>query len=82
MIVLSRKSIDIGTASGRIYVGGDIVIHLSEIGRGKVRIGISAPKDVPIFRGELLTYADRLKIEIAAGFSAAEKHHHELGGEG
>lgn len=51
MIVLSRKSLDIGTPEGRIYVGGDIAIHLSGLDSGKVRIGISAPKDVLIFRG-------------------------------
>lgn len=81
MIVLSRKSIDIGTAESRIYVGDNIVIHLSEVDRGKVRIGISAPKDVKVFRGELLSYAERLRIEIAAGFSS-EGQQHDLGGEG
>lgn len=81
MIVLSRKSKDIGTAESRIYVGENIVIHLSEVDRGKVRIGISAPKDVKIFRGELLSYTERLRIEIAAGFSS-DGQQHDLGGEG
>lgn len=81
MIVLSRKLRDYGTPEGRIYVGADVVIHISGGNDGQVRIGISAPKDVKIFRGELLSYAEQLRIEIAAGFSS-EGQQHDLGGEG
>lgn len=48
MLTLTRK------AGERIHVGPDIVITVVEIDRGKVRVGIDAPKEVPIYRQELL----------------------------
>lgn len=47
MLVLSRR---IGEA---IYVGDDIVIKVVDIDRNKVRIGIEAPKSVPIARDDI-----------------------------
>lgn len=49
MLVLSRK------AGERIAIGKDIVITIVRIGQDKVRIGISAPKDMNIVRSELQT---------------------------
>lgn len=80
MIVLSRKLRDHGTPDGRIYVGDDVVIHVHSTKEGQVRIGVSAPRDVKIYRGELLTEKQRADIERAAGFSSVE-HQHDLGGE-
>lgn len=48
MLVLSRK------VGEKILIGENIVVTLVEIDRGKVRIGIEAPKDVPVYREELL----------------------------
>lgn len=48
MLVLSRK------LGERIYVGEDIIITIVDVDRGKVRVGIQAPRDVPIYREELL----------------------------
>lgn len=48
MLVLSRKE------GEEIVIGKDIVITVVDIEHGKVRLGISAPRDVPIFRKELL----------------------------
>lgn len=47
MLVLSRK------LGERIYINDNIVITIVEIDRGKVRLGIEAPKDVEILREEL-----------------------------
>jgi len=47
MLVLSRK------AGEQLVIGTNIIVTLTEIGAGKVKIGIQAPKDVPILRGEL-----------------------------
>jgi carbon storage regulator len=47
MLVLSRK------ANEKIYIGDDIIIQVAEIGRGEVKIGITAPKDVKIVREEI-----------------------------
>jgi carbon storage regulator len=48
MLVLSRK---IGE---KITIGENITITVVEIDRGKIRLGIEAPRSVPIFRQELL----------------------------
>jgi carbon storage regulator len=48
MLVLSRK------AGERIYIGQDVVVTVTEIDRGKVRLGIDAPNSVPILREEIL----------------------------
>lgn len=48
MLVLSRK---IGE---KIYINENICITVVDIDRGKIRLGIDAPRDVPIFRQELL----------------------------
>lgn len=47
MLVLSRR------LGERIWIGGNICITVMQIERGKVRIGIDAPRDVPIVREEI-----------------------------
>lgn len=47
MLVLSRKPMQ------RIHIGDSVVITLIEIRGNKVRIGIDAPKDIHVLRGEL-----------------------------
>ena len=49
MLVLSRK------LGEKIYISNNISITIVDIDRGKIRLGIEAPRDVPIFRQELLT---------------------------
>ena len=48
MLVLSRK------LGEKIYINDNICITIVDIDRGKIRLGIEAPRDVPIFRQELL----------------------------
>lgn len=47
MLVLTRKK------SQSIAIGDDIVLTVLHVRGGNVRIGIDAPVDVPIRRGEL-----------------------------
>lgn len=47
MLVLTRRK-------GESIVIGDAVLTLLDAGRGRVRIGIEAPAEVPIMRGELV----------------------------
>jgi len=49
MLVLSRK------VGEKIYIAENICVTVLEVYRGKARIGIEAPQDVPIFRKELLS---------------------------
>jgi len=48
MLVLSRK------AKERIRIGKDIVIVVNRIRGGKVSIGVEAPRETRVVRGELL----------------------------
>lgn len=51
MLVLSRK------LGEKIYIGdgpGRICITVVDIDRGKIRLGIDAPREVPVFREEVL----------------------------
>lgn len=47
MLVLSRRKDE------RIIIGDDVVITVVDIRGDKVRIGIEAPKDVPVHRQEV-----------------------------
>lgn len=58
MLVLSRK------VGQRILIGDDISVTIVRIAQGGVRIGIEAPKELPIVREELkqeLDAADEAK---------------------
>lgn len=48
MLVLSR------CADEKILIGDDIVVTVCDVSRGKVKLGIDAPKDVLILRDELV----------------------------
>ena len=48
MLVLSRKPLE------RIQIGDSVVVTVVRIDGNTVRLGIEAPKNVPVFRGELL----------------------------
>src|SRR5438128_3809538 len=43
MLVLSRK------LGEKIYINDNICITVVDIDRGKIRLGIEAPRDVPVF---------------------------------
>lgn len=48
MLVLTRL------LGEKIRIGDDIIVTIMDIDRNKIRVGIDAPRDVPIFRAELL----------------------------
>ena len=47
MPVLSRRKAE------TIRIGGNIEIHIIEIRGGRVRIGIRAPREIPVVRSEI-----------------------------
>lgn len=57
MLVLSRKP------GETIRIGDDIEVSVMEVKGDTVRIGITAPRTVPIFRQELLAEVARTNIE-------------------
>jgi len=48
MLVLTRK------LGEKIYIGDNICITVVDIDRNRIRLGVEAPRDVPIYRQELL----------------------------
>ena len=52
MLVLTRKLME------RLYIGGDICVTVVRLEGGQVRLGIDAPKHVPVVRAELLPRGD------------------------
>ena len=54
MLVLTRKQNEM------IQIGENIVVKVIQAGKGKVKIGIDAPSDVRVMRGEL---SDEIKAQ-------------------
>ena len=57
MLVLSRKRDE------AIVINGDIVITVVDIRGDKVRLGISAPKDITVHRGEVQEEINKLQAK-------------------
>ncbi len=66
MLALSRK---VGEA---IVIGNDIEITILEIKGEQVKIGISAPKSVPVYRKELFVQIQEANKEAASQENAAQ----------
>ncbi len=49
MLIITRR------AGERIMVGDDIVIEIMEIVGNSVRVGVEAPRSVPVYREEIWT---------------------------
>ena len=66
MLVLTRK---IGES---FVIGDDIKVTIIDIiGGNKVRVGIEAPHEIPVYREEIF---DQIKAENAAAAKADPKH--------
>jgi carbon storage regulator len=61
VLVLTRKS------NQSIMIGDDVEISVLSIMGEKVRIGISAPRDVPVFRKEVYLEIQAERGEVTAG---------------
>jgi carbon storage regulator len=59
MLVLSRKKDE------KVMIGDGIEVTVVEVKGDTVKLGISAPKDVKIYRGELLEAIRQANIEAA-----------------
>jgi carbon storage regulator len=64
MLVLTRKS------NQSIMIGDDIEVSVLSIMGEKVRIGIQAPRDVPVFRREVYLEIQQERRGVASGGSS------------
>ena len=58
MLVLCRKSME------RIQIGDNVVVIVLEIHENKVRIGISAPREIRVLRSELQQVIPELPSDL------------------
>jgi carbon storage regulator len=65
MLVLTRK------ANQSIMIGDDIEVFVLSTAGDKVRIGITAPRDIPVFRQEIYPDRDKKRDSGAAVARAA-----------
>ncbi len=56
MLVLSRKECE------QIVIGGRITLQVLRIAGGQVRLGVTAPAEIGILRGELLPREDEREL--------------------
>lgn len=61
MLIITRRP------GEKLMVGDDVVIEVIEVSGSSVRIGIAAPKSIPVYREEIYT---AVKEENAAAASA------------
>jgi len=61
MLVLTRKS------NQSIMIGDDVEVSVLSIMGEKVRLGITAPRDVPVFRKEVYLQIQAERGEVTAG---------------
>jgi carbon storage regulator len=76
MLVLTRR------ANESIVIGNDIVVTVLEIKGDQIRLGISAPHEVPVYREELLaalTHANRGAV-LNQGADGEKKPKQQPGG--
>ena len=64
MLVLTRKPAEL------IHIGNDIVIKVIKTGKGTVKIGVEAPANVRVMRGELVANEKPAPV-IPANFGSA-----------
>ena len=65
MLVLTRKR------NESIVIGDDIEVSVLSVAGEKVRIGIDAPRDIPVFRKEVYLEIQQQRLE--AGTAAPEE---------
>ncbi len=59
MLILSRKTDE------EIIIGDDIVIRITDIAKGTVKIGIEAPRETIVLRGELKEKIRQVNVDAA-----------------
>jgi carbon storage regulator len=59
MLVLSRKE------NETIVIDGDVEVTVLEIRGNQVRLGIEAPKDVSVWREEIIPSATKRELAVA-----------------
>jgi carbon storage regulator len=67
MLVLTRKT------NQSVMIGDEIEVSVLAVARDKIRLGISAPRDIPVFRKEVYISIKEEADGDGKGESASEK---------
>ena len=70
MLVLTRKT------NQSIMIGDDIEVSVLAVSRDKIRLGITAPREVPVFRKEV--YLSIKEEQVGDNGAAIEQVEHAL----
>ena len=65
MLVLTRKT------NQSIMIGDDVEVSVLAVSRDKIRLGITAPRDVPVFRKEVYLSIKDEQVAASRGASNA-----------
>lgn len=65
MLIITRRP------GEKVMIGDDIVVEVIEVSGSSVRIGIAAPKSVPVYREEIYTAVKEENTAAAAADPAA-----------
>lgn len=66
MLVISRRP------GESLWIGEDIEVELLEISPSQVKLGIRAPREVPVLRGEIRVTADQNRAASQARLTLAD----------
>ena len=61
MLVLTRKT------NQSIMIGDDIEVSVLAVSRDKIRLGITAPREIPVFRKEVYLSIKEEQVSVDAG---------------
>ena len=64
MLIITRRP------GQRIMLGDDVTLHVMEINGNNVRLGVEAPKSLPVYREEIWASVKEENKEAAAAASA------------
>ena len=64
MLIITRRP------GQRIMLGDDVTLHVMEINGNNVRLGVEAPKSLPVYREEIWASVKQENKEAAAAASA------------
>ena len=74
MLVLTRK------LNESVMIGDDVEVRVLSVSRDKIRLGISAPRDVPVFRTEVYVSLKDAGAEVGSARQHVNKALGELAG--